>query len=72
VCVCVCVCVFVFAVSNVLSGVVPLDSLVRVLLSSNEFQPRLSSEDIRILMVGLQVAAPITHLCRSRSNVLSS
>ena len=29
-------------------------------------------EDIRILMVGLQVAAPITHRCRSCSNVVSS
>ncbi len=38
------------------SGIVPLDSLVRVLLSSSEFEPRLSTDDIRVLMSGLQVA----------------
>ncbi len=37
------------------SGIVPLDSLVRVLLSSSEFEPRLSTDDIRVLMAGLQV-----------------
>ena len=39
------------------SGIVPLDSLVRVLLSSSEFEPRLSTDDIRVLMAGLQVAS---------------
>lgn len=42
--------------TTILSGIVPLDSLVRVLLSSSEFEPRLSTDDIRVLMSGLQVA----------------
>ena len=36
------------------NGIVPLDSLLRVLLSSTEFEPRLTSDDIRVLMAGLQ------------------
>jgi hypothetical protein len=44
--------------SHHLSGIVPLDSLVRVLLSSSEFEPRLTSEDVRIMVAGLQVPTP--------------
>jgi hypothetical protein len=36
------------------NGIVPLDSLVRVLLSSAEFEPRLTSDDVRVLVAGLQ------------------
>jgi hypothetical protein len=36
------------------NGIVPLDSLVRVLLSSTEFEPRLTSDDLRVLVAGLQ------------------
>jgi hypothetical protein len=38
-------------------GIVPLDSLLRLLLSSTEFDPRLTSDDMRVLVAGLQVTA---------------
>jgi hypothetical protein len=47
--------------AHIVAGIVPLDSLVRVLLSSSEFEPRLTSDDVRVLLAGFQVYPSLNH-----------